>query len=530
MVFGIKLTSLPGNGYTSGGSSIEGSVYFDISKEVSADDLVAVLLGEERCSLAYTRTEEDERKPHHATAKRNLIHLTIPINAGGMIQNGKVLPGNYVVPFSIQLPAGLPSTMKIVDHDSSCEVRYSLKAQLKGSGWVQDYKYTQPLLVQGAPLPADPVPYQGPPIESVVNMCCCWNKGSLLFGAHVTDTLLDRGQSNIAITLACRNRSTVDIKSIQAKLIQRISWSAEGHKKDQTITLNTFDFGTAMQGLNKTSPAERGFHDNGMDLKEIARELEEAKYSGTVQLPYSAIDTFPGQLIQTKHYITVVVDTGSCTTAPTIAIPVQVGPPRPGGSNTAPPPAASAPTEPEINFNFESATTAETVVVSGTGAHFGGAPHAADDDEVEPSIAFAPRVVSVENLLKDLNESVKDYDFISNRIHEGGEWKAIIASLSPTNYGKLIKEVDLDFDQPKVAEIVAQEIGDNFTCHHVAVAIGKCSDWNKATVVKKLLPLTKDLAQNKAEILGELSDWDKTVTDSAFKNALSESRNSPIRV
>jgi hypothetical protein len=524
MVFGIRLNNATGAGFVSG-SSVEGSVYFDTNKEAPAYDLVAQLYGEEYVTIKYeTKDSSGDYKVSYASRTRPLINLSISLNASGMIQNGKIAAGSYVVPFEIQLPPGLPSSLSLHHHDANAEIRYTLKAQLKGSGWISDYKATQVIPVQAAPLALDAVPYNGPPSETAVSVCCCFNKGSVLFGAHVNDTLCDKGEL-LNVSMSCLNRSTVAIQSVQAILMQQVNFSADGRQEHQNTTLATFNFNNTVEGLRKLETTRGLVNDTGSDLETIARELEEGKYSGSIQMPYTAMETFAGQLIKTQHHLLVVVNTGCCVNDPTVRIPIQVGPARvPGAQAVAATPTTqpAAQSQQEASFDFNNATTAPMVTVSSTDAKLGGPAHAAneeDEDEIviEPETYFEPQSPSAENLIKDLKDSVKDLDFVQTRINDKA-WMTVFASLTPEDYGQVVRHVDLDFDQPKVAEVVASVIS-NFSCKHVVAAINNCPEWNKASVIQKLLPYTKDLKENQESILVQLSEWDKTVTKSAFAKA-----------
>lgn len=268
---------------------------------------------------------------------------------------------------------------------------------------------------------------------------------------------------------------------------------------------------------------ERSF--NG-DLLEVARDLKESKYSASIQLPYSANPTFHGSLITISHTLIVEVKTGDCIDDPQISIPIQAGPARTNETSTS---NEQQSEEPEIVFDFDHATTAETVYVPSNVAQLGGAAHdypeTEEEIEIEPEIqvaptAAAPRAASVENLLQEMKESVQDFSLIKKFL-ELDEWRSVLSAISSEQYGQIVKQVDLDFDQPKVAEEIAKVVS-NFTCDHVAAAVTNCSEWNKATIVEKLLPHVNDLAQNKEKILSRLSDWDRTVTERAFRSALGE--------
>jgi hypothetical protein len=140
-----------------------------------------------------------------------------------------------------------------------------------------------------------------------------------------------------------------------------------------------------------------------------------------------------------------------------------------------------------------------------------------EDQDLIPQY-FQPSPPSIKSLIKDLDESISDYDLVKERVNDR-DWQSVFDSMTPDEYGKIIKNVDLDFDQPKVAECMAGAIG-KFTCDYVVAGIRNSSEWNRSTVCERVLPFVVDLAQNKGKILAILSDWEKTVTERAFANAL----------
>lgn len=164
--------------------------------------------------------------------------------------------------------------------------------------------------------------------------------------------------------------------------------------------------------------------------------------------------------------------------------------------------------------NFENAVQSAVVGQIYTG---GIAIEGEDEAFVIPAQAELVRP-SISVLMKEMNESVADLDIIRRSLADTS-WVEVLQSMSVADYGKMIKLVDLDFDQPKVALLVALQIP-NFTCQYTVAAIRAASEWNRSTMVEKLIPLNKDLTRNKQTILAELSEWDKTVTERAFQKAL----------
>lgn len=520
MVFEIKLEKPSGEGYKSG-SWLEGSILFEVKEVVTADNFVAHLQGEEYSQVKYEKDEEGNRQVKYANATRSLVHIEIPVKKSDLLSCGKVIPGSYVMPFEIQLPDGLPSSMSVDHNGSECKVRYTIKAQLVGKALKEDYACSKAIRVVAKPLSSDPVPYRRPPIETPMGSCCFWDQGSIIFGAHVSNTVLGRGEE-VDVHLTCRNYSKVDIESITATVAQRVQWKADREKEKQPLEkLAVFNFSyltaEGLQGAarDKQKPSEDKWASMELDLAE-------ARYSDTVQIPFPTMETFRGQLITVQHFIRVVVETdGSSASDPEVWIPLEIGSPKTAQDI---PREQAMSTDDEGSFDFNNSTTAMPILVKSDDAQLGGSVRDLGDSIcmneeiiVEPE-THEPRPPSVENLFLDMKESLNVYDLIHGRLADK-KWKDVISSMTEMDYGRLIRRVVVEFDQPKVAEMVARVIP-FFYCSHVVAAISGCKEWNRATVIHLLLPHTKDFAENKDIILAQLTDWEKTVTKDAFELAL----------
>lgn len=517
-----KIENAPTDGFLPG-NSINATIYFTLEKEVSTKEIVANFSGVENSQVRYTVPGKttDHRT---AYASRNILQISIPIQANTIIQNGKIGPGSYAIPVELQLPGGvLPGSMSCSSGDGSlCNIQYTLTAQLKGSGWIQDYTATQEVIITALPLSDNPVPFNGQPILEKVAFCCCFNRGHMLFGARVSDTLISRGEA-VTVSMSCRNRTTVPIDSITATFIEYIIWNANGHSSSQAMTLVSKNFSPfpgleRMQSLslvNDTSP--------GQDMQDIARDLENAKNVATVIAPSTTRDTFTGSLISVRHVLSIVVHAGACITNPTIVIPIEAGPASAEGTTLPSNTSLTTPPqeEPDITFDFANAMTTSAVYVPSSHAVIGGAAYEKVDEAKEAApLSNELRAPNLQNLFLDMSESINDFGMIQEKLTKA-DWQPIFHSLSPLDFGRIIQKVDLDFDHAKVAELLATAIH-NFQCVHVIAAITTCSDWNRATIVEKTIPFCNDLALNKDKILNVLSEWDKLVTQKAFDTTLSQ--------
>jgi len=267
------------------GSTLKGSVYFDINKEVSGTSVVASFVGEEIAKVMFDEGVGEQRTTRTEMAQRPLISLPIPVDYSNMVQsNNKIQAGKYQMPFEITLPLGLPSSLEAQGRGVSdlCSIHYEIRAQVKGSGRIQDYKTNQKVTILAAPLQAEANPYNGPPVLENVNILCCINRGHIMFGARVADTLLDKGES-AQVAMSCRNRSSIKVTKVTAQLVEVLQWSVLMHSQYKRRVLAELDFGH-FPGMERMA-ASVGHVSTEGDIDDIYRDLEKGTYSGTIQMP-----------------------------------------------------------------------------------------------------------------------------------------------------------------------------------------------------------------------------------------------------
>lgn len=134
----------------------------------------------------------------------------------------------------------------------------------KGNGRIQDYKSNQKVKILAAPMQAEAIPYNGPPVQENVKFLCCINRGHIIFGARDTDTLLDKGES-VQMSMSCRNRSSIKVRKVTAQLVRVLQWTVRIHPQERMAA--------------SIGPVSR----QG-DIEDIYRDLERGTYSGTTQM------------------------------------------------------------------------------------------------------------------------------------------------------------------------------------------------------------------------------------------------------
>jgi len=529
MGIGIQLETCP----IVTGSTIKGSVFISFGKDVKAKQLVVQLKGEEYSKVQYTKqvrktgfedrgVSEFESVQCQSYSSSNLIFLDIPVDVGQMIQMGKVQSGNYVLPFEVELPSYLPSSLSFESNGSTCDITYTLKAQLKGSGWFSDYKCKKQLDVSSCFDNMSETPYNGSPTMENVNFCCCINKGHMLLGARVSNTNRCIGE-NITVSASCRNHSTAEINDIKLVLTETVKLTSDSHATSVTTTL--YEIPVNMGAAFSQESAES---EGSAEFEAMAQELQEGTYEGQFSIPGNAMNTYSGNLIQVSHSLVVVAQTNGCMTDPSLNIPLRLCDER---KNATP---EQAPQVEEPPFDVSTANTAPLVFVPSADAVIGtgGGPAVfvpsssmlsdggkAPDEENDVFVPLTNIVhePTFQNLLKEMGHSVDDLNIIKNKTQDSN-WDKIFNDITPLQLGQILKEVDMAHDQTPVAKLVAEKSA-YFICEHVVKAIRNCVDWNTVAMVETLLPFTKDVALNKNSILDKLSEWDKTLTAVAFRNA-----------
>lgn len=486
------------------------------------------LLGQESTKVIYTTTRTVRNSDgtvrtvydyHDAYGSRQIVQVQVPVQQHHLNDDvntpGKVLPGRYVVPFQIELPQSLPSS---VDHSNSdggyLKLHYQIKANLQGSGLLFDCSATQVVTVLSAPPSASTtttnylVPYCGEPAVEPINFCCCWNRGVMILGVWTDTTILFKG-STAMLRMACRNESSVQAQNVQAQLMERLIWHADGHSATATLVLAQASFGTEplqvgmkpksrdeMRQSRADSNLQRSLAQN--DRVDILSELQAGTHQQRMTIPVQAKSTYVGALMTIRHELWVwITVTGCCLNNPTVIIPVTVVESPPPGA--APPLLPSTPFPLPSNGTLPSGPTGEgDVVVDPTllpmaahtlpsdfvassssgvvytpvievGSHnaslgglAGGGP---TEEEITIPASSVPTSSSpstgdlvappgLARLLAEMQVSIAGEDIVERALADS-TWDVYMSTMSPTDYGTVLQTIQLSLQQLGVAESLA---------------------------------------------------------------------------
>jgi len=319
---------------------------------------------------------------------------------------------------------------------------------------------------------------------------------------------------------------------------------------------------------------------------EIFREIHEALVSGRneirLRIPESARDTFTGHLVKVWHYAEIKIKTIALASNASKTIPLRIGTP-PARQTAYPVPQQSAaaiapanhgeyvsptsqqqhqfqlqqqpehlrPPPPQVVTVTADAPPQENIPIVAAVAVSPGispvptAPSSDNDDgnvivlggdaiiledgdDVDPSdfipVCTAPPDtfdISVSGLLRTMVSSINDFDIIEERLRDP-EWVQLFRSMSADEFGSVVAHVNIDFDQTRVATLLAPHVngGDCFTCRYAAAAVRNASEWNRSNMTQRLVPLCVDIAVDHGLIRRELSEWDQIVTNREFEDAI----------
>ena len=528
------------------GQTLKGAVFIDVTKQISGSNLVVRLAGYEKTTLEMdwskkkmipkklqpiakgikSLAEMCEDNNHGGRnyertkdASARILSIEIPVGSQDMISEKKIEPGKYKLPFEIELPASLPSSMHTYEDRNRAEIVYSLEAQLKGSGYFKDYKTSKDIDIDAQALDEESmvkIPYEVKPDTMPIKIGYCKNAGDMTFGCLLDNTVSACGKS-LQVTFACRNESTVEISEVRAKLVQIVRTEAAGveHEHEKTLYKQTFG---SWQGLNKITAEEQqsrqagqGNRDTTSQKDQVWNELQEGKHQVTINIPRHATPTYEGDLIQVRHEIRVRVVSNlmfnSLAPCPKIVISVQIFD-APDKDTAIPEFDIPVWAQDVANFVMGSLATANAQNVNWeTTAN---ASSSDEPDIVVEAEADTPatqsKTPSVPTLLQMMDKT-NNHIALIQQVMVNPNWHPIMKGLSASDYGSILKKIQMDFQKPPNAILLASHIT-RFTCAHVVESLS-CPEWMRTTMVESLVKFCVDLQENRGLIESKLSDWEK---------------------
>ena len=108
-------------------------------------------------------------------------------------------------------------------------------------------------------------------------------------------------------------------------------------------------------------------------------------------------------------------------------------------------------------------------------------------------------------------------DELLGQPESAGVWRPLLENLSPADFGTIVGEVNLEFDQPKVAELLGRQLRVGLTAAHIIEANRRAAENQPPSIIAKLAPLCVDLHDNVDAIEAGLSQWDRILSKRALR-------------
>lgn len=513
------------------GSTLCGAVFLDVSKPISGNSVVVNFVGTEEtvvmadskdmskrsnvpkklrpvvkgaqaaaeCTTALiggssaakaSRLATDDKQTEKEE-NRTIMSVELPVGTQDMIDSRRISPGQYKLPFEINLPPLLPASFGIEQQEGSCTVKYFLEAQLKGSGIFKDYKDCIQVYVDAKPVDEGQisVPFEGPPKEFTVRMLGRFgNGGAMTYACHASNTVVGCGQE-IKVKFACINNSTMGVRDVVATLKQYVEWKAKGFSHEHCDRIVSKSFGTwddlkpvsakevkqRREAASKPKGTTVSTDDRttATDVEEDTRILTallDERHSLSIQIPTNVIPTYEGPLIRVRHVLQVKVVSqvlfNFIAPCRKIEIPIQIFDAT--DKHLGLPPIVPP------NWVEDGALIVAQAVLAGTGQmnYHVSSPQASGkegggNNNLVPDRRHSP---SLEVLLQELRQSSNAESVMSQKVQDP-DWQRVFQQMSPSGCAALLQAVDLDFRKLVVAIVLADKCGRRFTCQHARECI-----------------------------------------------------------
>lgn len=303
------------------GERLKGKLVVEAKSPVAGSAFLITFIGAEKTAVAYSSGSGESRSTHTARATRNLIQLRVPVqNESSIIQSNRVLPGRHEIPFDIQLPMNLPSSLVCNGHSTSnCRIKYRMKVELQSSGILWNYaSCSQSVTVRAVPRPS-PADSRAEVVETRFRR---FRKlGKLTLGAKVSDVELERTGKTF-LTLSCQNRSSAKTETIKVSLKQQARWRAYSHSKFAKTVIKSWNISGAALLTTCCGP-DCATDDKRAVLQSLLENSSLPKMTIPLKIPASAIPTYHGEIMNVSYYLSIKVQTGFGLANPKIRIPVR---------------------------------------------------------------------------------------------------------------------------------------------------------------------------------------------------------------
>ena len=445
--------------------------------------------------------------------------------------------GNYEYPFHCIIPSGLPGSVSARTGRSHCKIVYSLEACLHRAGWsTWDVQHAKEFTVAPSPAAEQTAPLYLEPQFVDVKTCFCYNRGRMVTGGAATNSILGTGET-MRLNYAVQNESTALIEAIEISLYERVTWRAGSRSRSSTRALFKSKL-SALSANNQTKLEDLYLlptakkdqvaspEDDAGQLRIIKRMLDSRKYCIDVPIDMSARKSYVGTLIDTKHWVSIVVRTSMGTANPEMTHPIYIVS-RPavtvgyqmataigcepldafdeaskGSEVPSLPPSWNATQSPvyTVPVSYYATTAVETDgPESGDGAYF----EPALLNPSAPPLAMAYSAgQGIDSLLGSLKVSIDPVGEVTKWVEASA-----VDLLVPQDFYRIFCALPQPYHQTMVADVLSRKITE-ISCMSLAEAARGSAEYCRREVVENLLNSTKILdIENKELVKAKLSEF-----------------------
>lgn len=447
-----------------GGQIMNGKVYLRVlqADKVHANELKVRFYGSEKVKIKV-ETGSGKSKRVHTYSENHTIFST-ECTLCRFDVSTVLSKGDYIFPFSFNLPIGLPAGFSFNVPKGKCSLRYTAQASLVKPGTLfgtSEYKSSElDVIVDGSHIPVSPSPEMLVPRGDRINQCCCFDKGTLHSGAMIDKCTVSNGET-MTVKVAFENHSTSRMKAVEVTLYEDINCNARGHSSGKRMSKFYMRIPPEQLGSMWLPLAEVGVRSDKVDaeiLQKLTVALKQVNEQGVVRIPIqTCTNDYYGQHISVRHSLIIRIATPFCITDPEHEAQVHVQSAAPGAHsmNTyeiacAPPSAPPADWAPKT---MDSLPMAEAQYV------------------VEYPVASAPpiahgQVVLIDNQKEDISMlqelyTLLDKSFPMSAAGNVMEFFAIhdsITTVGPAALGTLLQHIREPTMQIRVSEFLSTRI------------------------------------------------------------------------
>jgi hypothetical protein len=292
------------------GQQVNGTVMLDLTANFPSSNITIKLEGKEKTKFwksrqIYSGNKKTRREWYSVFGRHRIMNYEFPIAA---FNGGFVPAGQYQLPFSFQLPSGIPNTFQShwIDY-SNCyaKIHYELKSKLESSDGKELLKFKQSFSINNslsAPIASKAVKVD----KEVVCFCCC-SKGRVKLNSYFEKNAYQPGETCFMVA-EVENETSVKINNLKAVFFQHIEVKSNGWWGTHYMVFNhNLSAKNGGSYEPKTSRVGENAERIQVDLGKL--KITAGEYAGEVD----SFNTTPkGHLIQCDYFVKAECDMDTC--------------------------------------------------------------------------------------------------------------------------------------------------------------------------------------------------------------------------